>query len=338
MELYLDSIKIDEVREANKLGFLTGLTTTPTFMHREGIKDIDSTIIELSKMVNILHVEALGDTSEMIIKEAQRILDLGLDKEKTVFKTPISMEGAVACKKLIDKGIKVNIHLVYTLQQAYMAFCAGATYVCLLVGRLQDQGHDALKLVEQCVDAAGKYGYPTKIMFSSVRNTEHVKDAIKLGVHACTVPWSILKQLPLNHFTDLGIRQFVEHNELLTIKASDLLISDKVFLNFNATVLDGLMLMTDSKLGAVIVLDDEEGIHRIFTDGDLRRLLKSNSSDLLNTKFRDLQSNKPVSVEIDCCLSDIINVFRTNEVDNLVVTENNKPKGIVDIQDLIKWI
>jgi TalC/MipB family fructose-6-phosphate aldolase len=338
MELYLDSIKIEEVREANKLGFLTGLTTTPTFMHREGIKDIDAAMLELSRMVNVLHVEALGETSEMIVKEAQRIIDLGLDKEKTVFKTPVSIEGAIACKKLIDKGIKVNVHLVYTLQQAYMAFCAGATYVCILVGRLQDQGHDALKLVEQCVNAVDKYNYASKIMFSSVRNTEHIKDAITLGVHACTMPWSIMKQLPVNHFTELGIQQFVEHNELLTMKASDLVIKDQVFLDYNATVLDGLMLMTDSKLGAVIVLNGNKDIYRIFTDGDLRRMLKSNQADLLHKKFSELESNVPVSVEMEVSLSDIISLFRKREVDNLVVTNNNKPVGILDIQDLIKWI
>jgi transaldolase len=338
MELYLDSIKIEEVREANRLGFLAGLTTTPTFMHREGIKDVDSTIAELSKMVKLLHVEAMGDSSERIIGEAQRILDLGLDKERTVFKTPVSIEGVKACKGLIEKGIKVNIHLVYTLQQAYMGFCAGATYVCLLVGRLQDQGQDALKLVEQCVNTVEKYNYPTRIMFSSVRNIEHVKDALNTGAHACTIPWNIMKQLPQNHFTQLGIQQFTEHNEMLTMKASDLLIDEKVFLNYNASVLDGLMLMTESRIGAVIILDDKGEIYRIFTDGDLRRSIKANHGDILHKRFSELKRNSPVSVDSNCCLSDVIEVFRTREVDNLVVTENQKPKGLVDIQDLIKWI
>jgi transaldolase len=338
MELYLDSLKFEEIREANKLGFLTGLTITPTFLHREGIKNIDSTIVELSKMVNILHVEALGATSEIVVKEAERILDLGLDKEKTVFKTPISLEGARACNMLRNKGINVNLHLVYTLQQAYMGFCAGATYVCLLVGRLQDQGHDALKLVEQCVNTVEKYNYPTKIMFSSVRNIEHVKDALSLGVHACTMPWSIMKQLPNNHFTDLGIRQFTEHTELLTLKASDLVLTDNVFLNYNSSVLDGLILMTESKTGAIIVLNDNGDIHRIFTDGDLRRSIKANGSDLLHKRFSEITPNTPVSVEVGSSLTEIINTFKNKEVDNLVVTDNNKPVGLIDIQDLIKWI
>jgi TalC/MipB family fructose-6-phosphate aldolase len=338
MELYLDSIKIEEVREANELGFLYGLTTTPTFMHREGIKDVDSAILSLAKIVNILHVEALGKDANAIIHEAERILSLGLDRDKVVFKIPISFEGAKACKILTSKGIKVNIHLVYTLQQAYIAFCAGATYVCVLAGRLQDQGHDALALIEQCIKAVEKFNYSTKIMFSSVRNVEHVRNAINLGAHAITVPWNILKQLFQNNFTEIGIQQFFEHQELLTIKASDLLISKNVFLNYNSTVLDGLMLMTSSKLGAVIVLNDNKGIYRIFTDGDLRRLLQSGNSALLHKKFKELDSNTPVSIEINAPLSEIISLIKTRKVDNLVVVEKNKPKGIVDIQDLLKWI
>ena len=88
MELYLDSIKIEEVREANKLGFLDGLTTTPTFMHREGIKNVDAAIINLSKLVKVLMVEALGDTAEEVVLEAERILGLGLDRERCSLQDP----------------------------------------------------------------------------------------------------------------------------------------------------------------------------------------------------------------------------------------------------------
>jgi TalC/MipB family fructose-6-phosphate aldolase len=338
MELFLDSIKIDEVREANKLGFIDGLTTTPTFMHREGIKDIDAAILGLSKLVKILMVEALGDTAEEIVKEAERLLNLGLDKDRVVFKIPMSLEGVKACKMLINLGLKVNLHLVYTLQQAYLAFCAGATYVCILVGRMQDQGQDALSLVEQCVRTVEKYNYKTKIMFSSVRNVEHVKDALRLGAHNCTIPWNVMKQLPHNHFTEIGIQQFVQHTELLTIKASDLVVTDNVFLNYRSTVLDGLMLMTNSRLGAIIVLDDKKQIYRIFTDGDLRRLLKTDNSSMLHKKFNELESNSPKTVDINSSLSDVISLFKSSEVDNLVVADGAKPIGLIDIQDVLKWI
>jgi len=144
MELYLDSANLKEIEEGFKLGFLDGLTTTPTFMQREGITDVDSTIVKLSKMVPILQIEALGEKAEEVVQEAERLLGLGLDPEKTVFKIPVALEGVRACHLLRKKGLLVNVHLVYTLQQAYMAMHAGATYVCPLVGRLQDQGHDAL--------------------------------------------------------------------------------------------------------------------------------------------------------------------------------------------------
>lgn len=338
MELFLDSIKFEEVQEANDLGFLTGLTTTPTFMQREGITDVDSVILRLSKMTNILMVESLGNSAEEIIAESERLLSLGLNKDTTVFKIPISLKGAKACKILTDKGLKVNLHLIYTLQQAYVAYCAGATYICPLVGRLQDQGHDALDLVEQCVTAAERYNYKTKVMFSSVRSLEHVRNAINLGAHACTVPWNVLEQLCQNHFTELGIRQFVEHTEMSNIKASDLVKTDEVFLNSNASVLDALIQMTKSKTGACIILDEKKEIYRVFTDGDLRRMIKSGQDNLINKKFTELESNSPVSVELNASLNEITNLFKAKEVDNIVVIDNEKPIGIIDIQDVLKWI
>src|SRR6478735_6977204 len=221
MELYLDSANLKEIEEGFKLGFLDGLTTTPTFMQREGITDIDGTIVKLSKMVPVLQIEALGNTAEEVVAEAKRQLDLGLDPTKTVFKIPVSLEGVRACKLLRNAGLLVNVHLVYTLQQAYMAMQAGATYVCPLIGRLQDQGHDALDLLDQIVFAVDHYGYDTKVMFSSVRTVEHVRNALNSGVHTITVPWKLMKVLTENNFTQLGTQQFIEHTRLMTVRVKD---------------------------------------------------------------------------------------------------------------------
>ena len=208
MELYLDSANLKEIEEGFRLGFLDGLTTTPTFMHREGITDINGMIVKLAKIAPVLQIEALGQTAEDVVLETQRLLALGLDPTKTVFKVPVSLEAVRACYLLRKQGLLVNVHLVYTLQQAYMAMHAGATYVCPLVGRLQDQGHDALALIEQCVEAVDRYGYPTKIMFSSVRHHEHVRNAINIGVHTITIPLKVLKSLTDNHFTTIGRNSF----------------------------------------------------------------------------------------------------------------------------------
>src|SRR3954464_14115418 len=221
MELYLDSANLKEIEEGFKLGFLNGLTTTPTFMQKEGITDIDATIVKLSRIVPVLQIEALGNTAEEIFEEARRQLALGLDVKRTVFKIPVSLEGVRACKMLREKDFLVNVHLVYTLQQAYMAMHAGATYVCPLVGRLQDQGHDALALVEQCVNAVEIYGYNTKIMFSSVRHAEHVRNAINIGVHTITVPLKILKQLTENNLTTHGTDQFIADTRMMMVRVKD---------------------------------------------------------------------------------------------------------------------
>lgn len=212
MELYLDSVNLDEINSALDLGIIAGVTTTPTFMHREGITDVDSTIVELSKKVSVLQIEALGRTSNEIIDEAYRQEALGLNRETTVYKIPMSIEGVKACKHLTDLGFKVNLHLVYTIQQAYMAMEAGATYVCPLVGRLQDQGGDAIGLVKAMVDLTKEYGYNTKVMFSSVRTSQHVKEALKAGAHTITIPWKIMNQLTEHHLTAAHTEQFFEHN------------------------------------------------------------------------------------------------------------------------------
>jgi TalC/MipB family fructose-6-phosphate aldolase len=336
MELYLDSADLAEIKEAMEIGFLTGLTTTPTFMHRHGITDIDGTIVELSKMVEILQIEALGETAEEVIAEAYRQEALGLDRNKTVYKIPMSLEGVKACKKLTDEGFMVNIHLVYTLQQAYMAMEAGATYVCPLVGRLQDQGTDALALVEQCVNAVEYYGYDTKIMFSSVRNVEHVRNAISVGVHTVTVPWKLIKQLTMNHFTTIGTDQFTQDTHIMTAKVKDVVGSKNPHVTMDATVTDCLVKMTAGGYGAVTVIDGNGAAAGIFTDGDLRRLVEANGADAVNKKMSDLNLSAPKTVDAEELLYSAQRVFSETKVDSLVVVSEGKVVGLLDVQDLIK--
>ncbi len=220
MELYLDSVDFKEIEAALDYGFIKGLTTTPTFMHRHGITDIDGAIVKLSKMVPELQVEALGDTPDQIVAEAERIMSLGLERPP-VFKVPISNEGVKGCQRLRARGYKVNVHLIYTLNQAYMAMEAGASFICPLAGRMQDQGHDAIQLFEQCVDVIDRYGYDSKVMFSSVRHAEHVRQAMLTGVHVCTMPFSVMKNLCENTLTALGTAQFREHTALMTQRVKD---------------------------------------------------------------------------------------------------------------------
>jgi transaldolase len=334
MELYLDSANLKEIEEGFKLGFLNGLTTTPTFMQREGITDIDGTIVKLSKIVPVLQIEALGDTAEDILKEAKRQLALGLDKNKTVFKIPVSLEGVRACKMLRNEGLLVNVHLVYTLQQAYMAMQAGATYVCPLVGRLQDQGHDALTLVEQCVDAVEYYGYDTKIMFSSVRTVEHVRNAINIGVHTITVPLKIMKQLTENNFTTLGTEQFIADTRLMTVRVKEAINGVNPLVSADTTIGDAIIKMTEFGFGAITVVDKNNMAIGVFTDGGLRRAISEKGRDVLQKKLSDLTWSAPISVEAGVLLNEAAAIFKKTNVDTLLVTDGGKPVGMLDIQDM----
>jgi transaldolase len=334
MELYLDSADLKEIEEAFKLGFLDGLTTTPTFMHRGGVTDVDSLIVKLSKMVPVLQIEALGNTAEEVVKEAERQLKLGLDPQKTVFKIPVSLEGVRACKMLRDRGLLVNVHLVYTLQQAYMAMKAGATYVCPLVGRLQDQGHDALELVAQCVFAVDHYGYNTKIMFSSVRNAEHIRNAINVGVHTIRAPWKIMKGLTDNNLTTLGTDQFIEHTRLVTMKVKDVIGPINPTVNMKSVMTDAIVKMTEYGFGAITIVDDSGNVAGIFTDGDMRRAIQKEGKEVLAKKMSDLKYGTPISVQANDTLNVANDIFKQKHVDTILVLDGTKPVGMLDIQDL----
>jgi len=334
MELYLDSANLKEIEGGFKLGFLNGLTTTPTFMQREGITDIDGMIVKLSKMVPVLQIEALGNTAEDVVKEAHRQLNLGLNPKTTVFKIPVSLEGVRACALLRKDGLLVNVHLVYTLQQAYMAMHAGANYVCPLIGRLQDQGYDALGLVEQCVHAVDHYGYDTKIMFSSVRNAEHVRNALNIGVHTITIPLKVLKALTDNHFTTLGTEQFLRDTKLMTVKVNEAINGVNPVVDADTNVKDAIVKMTEFGFGAIIVADKDLQVKGVFTDGDLRRHLQTDGSAILDAKLSALEYKTPISIEGAMLLNDAAAIFKQTNVDTIMVTYNGRPIGMLDIQDL----
>ena len=336
MELYLDSVDFKEIEAALDFGFIKGLTTTPTFMHRHGITDIDGAIVKLSGMVPELQVEALGNTPDAILAEAERLLGLPLEREP-VFKVPISNEGVKACKRLTDKGHRVNVHLIYTLNQAYMAMEAGAAFICPLAGRMQDQGHDAIQLYEQCVDVIDRYGYESKVMFSSVRHAEHVRQAMLAGVHVCTMPFSVMKNLCENTLTALGTAQFREHTALMTMRVKDVIRDSNPVCETSETLSSAMVKMTESRLGTVTLVDRSGEVAGIFTDGDLRRKLQSSGRTILDKRLSEIGfSTSPITVDREALLNDAVRIFKKNEVDSIIVVDAKKPVGVLDVQDLIK--
>jgi CBS domain-containing protein len=215
-----------------------------------------------------------------------------------------------------------------------MAMQAGATYVCPLVGRLQDQGHDALALVEQCVNAVDLYEYDTKIMFSSVRNAEHVRNAINLGVHTITVPLKIIKQLTENNFTTLGTDQFIQDTRLMMVKVKEAIKATNPLVSENTSVTDAIVKMTEYGFGAVTVTKADGSIKGVFTDGSLRKLIGEKGRDILSKNLSDLEYREPITIEGGVLLNDASVLFKKTNVDTIVVTEGGKPVGMLDIQDM----
>ncbi len=335
MELFIDSADMDVIRKATDLGFVEGITTTPTFMQRQGITDVDGAIVELSTLAPQLHVEALGDDVGEIVDEAKRIAALEGLQEDIVFKIPVNMVGLQAVSRLTDQGYKVNVHLVYTLNQAYMAAEAGATYVCPLVGRLHDQGHDSFALIENCVEMIEDHDYPTKVLVSSVRHPEHVRQAVISGAQAVTIPWKVMKILPENALTGRGIRSFSIDTHLTTDPVHEFVRDATPGVSACSSVAEAAIEMTNSGFGIVSVVDDDGQLLGVVTDGDLRRSV--DREDLAEQPVSELMSRNPRTIQEDTVLQEGVDRLRDTKVDNLVVVDaDNSPVGVLDVQHLLQ--
>lgn len=207
MKIFIDSANPDDVKRCAAFSFVGGVTTTPTILakHRRG--DTRRLLEELSGLVDELHVEAMGDTVEQIIEVASGIADYGIG-DKLVFKIPISSHGIVACRTLVAKGYRVNIHLVYSLAQAYFAASEGATYICLLVGRLLENNLDAGNFIAECRELLDARGYSSKLMAGSIRERRHLDIALLAGVDCAAVPPKVIEASFGHCLTEAGVEQF----------------------------------------------------------------------------------------------------------------------------------
>ena len=218
-----------------------------------------------------------------------------------------------------------------------MAVAAGAAFVCPLAGRLQDQGHDAIKLFEQCVDMIDKFNYDSKVMFSSVRHPEHVRQALLSGVHVCTVPYNVIAHLCDNSLTALGTAQFREHTALMTMHVKQLIRPQNPVCALTETLSAAMVKMTESRLGVVTLVDKGGKLAGIFTDGDLRRRLQEDGTQILDSSFEKITyTQSPVTISQDALLNDAVTLFKEFEVDSIIVLDDDRPIGVLDIQDLVK--
>ena len=232
MEFFIDTVNVDEIKEAQAYGLIDGVTTNPSLLAKEVKKCKDrykGTPTEISHKIILEILKIAGDrpvsvevtsiqTSEDMIKEAMFFIDeIGKknDQNNIVIKIPMTMEGLKAVRFLSQKGIKTNVTLIFHPLQALMCAKAGATYVSPFVGRLDDISTNGIDIVSQIQIIFCNYDFQTKILVASVRNPLHVLEASLASAEVVTMPFKVIKQLVKHPLTDIGIDRFAKDNELM---------------------------------------------------------------------------------------------------------------------------
>lgn len=207
MKFFIDTANVDEIREANEMGMVDGVTTNPSLIAKEG-RDFKEIIQEICRIVDgPISAEAISLDAKGMIAEAR---DLAAIHKNIVVKIPMTIEGMKAVRTLSAEGIGTNVTLVFSPLQALMAAKAGATYVSPFVGRLDDLSQDGMELVEQIVNIYDNYGYQTEVIVASIRNPIHVLETGLIGADIATIPFSVLKKLAAHPMTDKGIQAFLD--------------------------------------------------------------------------------------------------------------------------------
>ena len=207
MKLFIDTAKVEDIRKANDMGVISGVTTNPSLIAKEG-RDFNEVIREITTIVDgpiSGEVKATTVDAEGMIKEGREIAAI---HPNMIVKIPMTVEGLKAVKVLSAEGIKTNVTLIFTANQALLAAEAGATYVSPFLGRLDDINQSEVDLIEEIVTIFDNYGYDTEIIAASIRNPVHVTECALAGADIATVPYSVIEQMTKHPLTDQGIERF----------------------------------------------------------------------------------------------------------------------------------
>lgn len=210
MKFFIDTANLAQIKEAQDLGVLDGVTTNPSLMAKEGIKGQDNILKHYVDICNIVtgdvSAEVISTDFEGMVKEGEILAEL---HPQIVVKVPMIKEGVKAIKYFTEKGIRTNCTLVFSAGQALLAAKAGATYVSPFIGRLDDVSTDGLNLIEDIRQIYDNYGYDTEILAASVRHPMHIIDCAKIGADVVTCPLSAITALLKHPLTDIGLAQFL---------------------------------------------------------------------------------------------------------------------------------
>ncbi len=211
MKFFIDTANLDQIKEAQALGVLDGVTTNPSLMAKEGITGTENILQHYVDICNIVNgdvsAEVIATDFAGMVKEGEALAAL---HPQIVVKLPMIADGVKACKYFSDKGIRTNVTLIFSVGQALLAAKAGATYMSPFIGRLDDISTDGLHLISEIRHIYDNYGFETEILAASVRHTMHIIDCAKIGADVMTGPLSAIKGLLKHPLTDSGLAQFLK--------------------------------------------------------------------------------------------------------------------------------
>ena len=208
MKLFVDTGRIYEVRKAAEWGILDGVTTNPSLIAQTG-RGFKETVLEICSILpnGSISAEVVGTTVEDILREGREIASWS---PNIVVKVPMTPAGIAATRQLTREGIRVNMTLVFSPAQALLAAKAGATYISVFVGRVDDVSSEGMRTIEDAVQIVENYGFDSEVLVASIRHPMHVVEAARLGAHIATMPFKVMEQLFQHPLTDIGLKRFLD--------------------------------------------------------------------------------------------------------------------------------
>ena len=218
MELYIDTANLDEIKQANDLGVLDGVTTNPSLIAKEGV-DQHKRLEQICKIVSgPVSAEVIAVEHDAMIAEANELITIA---PNIVIKLPCIVDGLKGCKTLSDRGVRVNMTLCFQPLQAMLVAKAGAYLVSPFVGRIDDVGNDGMELIQQIRTIYDNYGFTTKILSASIRHSMHLVQSAMIGADVATVPFNVIQQMMKHPLTDVGLEKFLaDHRKSKTGQGS----------------------------------------------------------------------------------------------------------------------
>ncbi len=206
MKIFIDSANLEEIKEAASMGVLDGVTTNPSLVAKEG-KDFKKLLEEICNIVDgDISAEVVSTSADGMMKEGRELARI---HKNIVVKVPLIKEGLKAVKSLKQEGIRTNVTLCFSPNQALLAAKAGAYIVSPFIGRLDDISHEGMELIRQIMTIYRNYNYKTQVLVASVRHPMHVVDAAMIGADICTLPFKVIEQLIKHPLTDMGLDRFL---------------------------------------------------------------------------------------------------------------------------------